>query len=82
MAESDCDFQTSHPPIPTVSIVTDTSQSGWGMTCSQHSLAGQWQLECMDHINVLELKVFCWHASVGLQTFMVSSSPYIWTTRQ
>ena len=55
---------------PTVSLVTDASEAGWGAVTQSDSAGGRWDLdELNSHINVLELKAIL----LGLKTFFKDS---------
>ena len=49
-------FQQSHVPDPDITIYTDSSILGWGVTDGYNSSGARWKAEEVNHINVLELK--------------------------
>ena len=59
------------PPPPDLTILSDVSMQGWGVTCQGKSTNGKWSSqESIQHINLLELKA----AFLGLKTFLKNQS--------
>ena len=49
-------FQHIHVPEPEITIYTDSSTLGWGVTDGYNPSGGRWKAGETNHINVLELK--------------------------
>ena len=51
-------------PDPDITIYTDSSTLGWGVTDGNNPSIGRWKADEINHINVLELKTIF----IGVQT--------------
>ena len=49
-------FQHIYVPDPDITIYTDSSTLGWGVTDGYNPSGGRWKADEINHINVLELK--------------------------
>ena len=49
-------LQYIHVPDPDITIYTDSSTSGWGVTDGNNPSGGRWEADEINHINALELK--------------------------
>ena len=49
-------LQHIHVPDPDITIYTDSSTLGWGVTDGKNPSGGRWKADEINHINVLELK--------------------------
>ena len=58
-------FQNLVIPKPDITIFTDASETGWGITDGHNPSGGQWAEHERMHINVLELKT----AFTGIRTY-------------
>ena len=58
-------FQHIHMPDPDITIYTDSSTLGWGVTNGYNPSGGRWKAEEINHINLLELKAIF----IGVQTY-------------
>ena len=58
-------FQHIHVPYPDITIYTDSSTLGWGVTDGYNPSGGRLKVEEINHINVLELKAIF----IGVQTY-------------
>ena len=58
-------LQHIHVPDPDITIYTDSSTLGWGVTDGKNPSGGRWKAEEINHINVLELKAIL----IGVQTY-------------
>ena len=58
-------LQHIHKPDPDITIYTDSSTLGWGVTDGKNPSGGRWKAEEINHINVLELKAIL----IGVQTY-------------
>ena len=52
-------------PNPDITIYTDSSTLGWGVTDGKNPSGGRWKADKINHINVLELKAIL----MGVQTY-------------
>ena len=57
-------LQHIHVPDPDITIYTDSSTLGWGVTGGNNPSRGRWKADKINHITVLELKVII----IGVQT--------------
>ena len=77
-------FQDLVIPKPDITIFTDASEAGWGITDGHNPSGGQWGEHERMHINVLELKAafieiltYCYNRSYKHIRFMSDSSTSI-----
>ena len=52
-------------PDPDITIYTDSSTLGWGVTDRKNPSGSTWKAEEINHINVLEIKAIL----IGAQTY-------------
>ena len=58
-------LQHIHVPDPDITIYTDSSTLGWGVTDGKNPSRGRWKADEINQINVLELKAIL----IGVQTY-------------
>ena len=58
-------LQHIHVPDPDITIYTDSSTLGWGVTDGKNPSGGRWKADEINHINVLELKAIF----IGVQAY-------------
>ena len=58
-------LQHIHVPDPDITIYTDSSTLGWGVTDGKNPSGGRWKADEINHINVLELKAIL----IGVQAY-------------
>ena len=58
-------LQHIHKPDPDITIYTDSSTLGWGVTDGKNPSGGRWKADEINHINVLELKAIF----IGVQAY-------------
>ena len=58
-------LQHIHVPDPDITIHTDSSTLGWGVTDGKNQSRGRWKADEINQINVLELKAIL----IGVQTY-------------
>ena len=49
-------LQHIHVPDPNITIYTDSSTLGWGVTDENNPSGGRWKADKINHTNILELK--------------------------